>query len=148
MTRFWSDQGRSSRTGSAGPAVEKVRDCWLTEEGRLWKSYKMKTRIYNGKLKGFTSNFRERKKKISIISSRTTSLSASSTSGSTSESSSFQNQSEATTPRSKVDAEIRDSGVSLSVIPKPIRNKLLIANALSEEIKVARKNTNDQEQQA
>ena len=34
------------------------------------------------------------------------------------------------------------------VIPKPIRYKLLFANALSEEIKVARKNTNDQEQQA
>ena len=48
-----------------------------------------------------------KKKKNSTISSRTTSLSASSTSGSTSESSSFQNQSEATTPGSKVDAEIR-----------------------------------------
>ena len=68
--------------------------------------------------------------------------------GSTSKSSSFQNQSGAKTPRSKVDAEIRDSGVSLGVIPKPIRNKLLFENALSEEIKVARKNTNDQEQQA
>ena len=48
-----------------------------------------------------------KKKNNSTISSRTTSLSASSTSGSTSESSSFQNQSEATTPRSKVDAELR-----------------------------------------
>ena len=63
-------------------------------------------------------------------------------------SSSLQNQSEATTPRSKVDEEIRDSGVSLSVIPKPIKNKPLFANALSEEIKVERKSTNDQEQQA
>ena len=54
------------------------------------------------------------------------------------------------TPRSKVHAEITDSGVSLepSVIPKLIRKKLLFANALSEEMKVARKNTNDQEQQA
>ena len=46
----------------------------------------MKTRILNVKLTAFTSNFRER---------------------STSRSSSFQNQSEATTPRSKADTEIR-----------------------------------------
>ena len=88
----------------------------------------------------------QRKKKNNLtISSKTTSLSASSTSGSTSKSSSFQNQSEATTPRSKVDAEMRDSGFSPSVIPKPIRNKLLFTNALTEEINVARKNTNNQE---
>ena len=36
----------------------------------------------------------------------------------------------------------------INVIPKLIRNKLPFANSLSEEIKVARKNTNDQEQQA
>ena len=86
-----------------------------------------------------------KKTKNSTIPSRTTSLSALSTSGSTSKSSSFQNQSEATTPRSKIDAEMRDSGLSPNVIPKPIRNKLLFANALTEEIKVAGKNTNDQE---
>ena len=86
-----------------------------------------------------------KKTKNSTIPSRTTSLSALSTSGPTSKSSSFQNQSEATTPRSKIDAEMRDSGLSLSVIPKPIRNKLLFANALTEEIKVAGKNANDQE---
>ena len=114
-------------------AVEKLQD----ENKKL----KRKTeRLYK--------QLQRKKKKNSTTSFRTTTLSASSISGSTSESPSFQSQSEATTPRSKVDAEIRDSGVSPSVIPKPIRNKLLFANALSEEIKVARKNTNDQEQQA
>ena len=72
-------------------AVEKLQD-----EN---KNLKRKTgRLYK--------QLQRKKKKNSTISSRTTSLSASSVSGSTSESSSFQNQSEATTPRSKVDAEI------------------------------------------
>ena len=113
-------------------AVEKLQD----ENKKL----KRKTeRLYK--------QLKRKKKKNSTTSFRTTTLSASSISGSTSESSSFQSQSEATRPGSKIDAEIRDSCVSPSVIPKPIRNKLLFANALSEEKKIARKNTNDQEQQ-
>ena len=87
-------------------AVEKLQD----ENKKL----KRKTeRLYK--------QLQRKKKKNLTTPFRTTTLSASSTSGSTSESSSFQSQSEATTPRSKVDAEIRDSGVSPSVIPKPIK---------------------------
>ena len=87
-----------------------------------------------------------KKTKNSTISSRTTSLFHLHQDLPPNPLASFQNQIEAKTPRSKVDAEIIDSGVIPSVI-LTIRNKLLFANALSEEIKVARKNTNDQEQQ-
>ena len=47
-----------------------------------------------------------------------------------------------------MDSKIREAGVSRSVIPKPIRNKLLIANVISEEIKIASKNSNNEDQQA
>ena len=52
------------------------------------------------------------------------------------------------TPRRKVDSEIREAGVSPSVIPKPIRNKLLFANGISEEIKITSENNNNEDQQA
>ena len=57
-------------------------------------------------------------------------------------------QNETFTPRRKVDSEIREAGVSPSVKPKPIRNKLLFANVISEEIKIASKNSNNEDQQA
>ena len=57
-------------------------------------------------------------------------------------------QNEPFTPTRKVDSEIREAGVSPSVIPKPIRNKLLFANVISEEIKIASKNSNNEDQQA
>ena len=47
-----------------------------------------------------------------------------------------------------MDSEIREAGVSSSVIPKPIRNKHLFANVISEEIKIASKNSNNEDQQA
>ena len=47
-----------------------------------------------------------------------------------------------------MDSEIKEAGVSPSVIPKPIRNKLLIADVISEEIKIASKNSNNEDQQA
>ena len=43
-------------------------------------------------------------------------------------------QNESFTPRRKVDSEIREAGVSPSVIPKSIRNKFLFANVISEEL--------------
>ena len=54
-------------------------------------------------------------------------------------------QNEPFTPKRKVDLGIREAGVSPSVIPKPIRNKLLFMNVISEEeIKIASKNSNRQ----
>ena len=47
-----------------------------------------------------------------------------------------------------MDSEIREVGVSPSVIPKPIRNKLLFANVISEKINIASKNSNDEDLQA
>ena len=57
-------------------------------------------------------------------------------------------QNEPFTPKRKVDSEIREAGVSPSVIPKPIRNKLLFANVISEEIKIASKSSKNEDQQA
>ena len=57
-------------------------------------------------------------------------------------------QNEPFTQRRKVDSEIREAGVSSSVISKQIRNKLLPANVISEEIKIASKNSNNEDQQA
>ena len=51
------------------------------------------------------------------------------------ETSSMEIQTEPMTPRRKVNSEIRKAGVSPSVIPKPIKNQLLFANVISEEIK-------------
>ena len=64
------------------------------------------------------------------------------------EPSSFEIQNEPFTPKRKVDSEIREAGVSPSVIPKPIRNKLFFANVISEEITIASKNNNNEDQQA
>ena len=47
-----------------------------------------------------------------------------------------------------MNSEIGEAGVSPSVIPEPIRNKLLFANVISEEIKIASKNSNNEDQQA
>ena len=47
-----------------------------------------------------------------------------------------------------MDSEIREAGVSPSVIPEPIKNKLLFANVISEEIKIASKNSNNEDRQA
>ena len=47
-----------------------------------------------------------------------------------------------------MDSEIREAGVSPSVIPEPIRNKFLFANGISEEIKITSKNNNNEDQQA
>ena len=57
-------------------------------------------------------------------------------------------QNEPSTPKRKVDSEIREAGFSPSAIPKPIRNKFLFANVISEEIKIASKNSNCEDQQA
>ena len=57
-------------------------------------------------------------------------------------------QNEPFKPKRKVDSEIREAWVSLSVIPKPIKNKLLFANVIPEEIKIASKNSNSEDQQA
>ena len=57
------------------------------------------------------------------------------------ETSSMEIQSEPMTPRKKVNSEIRKAGVSPRVIPKPIKNQLLFANVISEEIKEASKNS-------
>ena len=64
------------------------------------------------------------------------------------ETSPFQIQNEPFTPRTKVDSELREAGVSPSVIPKPIRNKLLFANVISEEIKIVSISSNNEDQQA
>ena len=47
-----------------------------------------------------------------------------------------------------MDSENREAGVGPSVILKPIRNKLPFANVISEEIKIASKNNNSEDQQA
>ena len=51
------------------------------------------------------------------------------------------------TPRRKVHSEIRKARVSPSVIPKPIKNQLLFANVISEEIKEASKNSANEDHQ-
>ena len=48
-----------------------------------------------------------------------------------------QQSADALTPRRRTDKEIRDSGASPSMLPKPIRRKLLAANLLSDEIKIS-----------
>ena len=47
-----------------------------------------------------------------------------------------------------MDSEIREAGVSPSIIPKPIRNKLLFANVISEGINIASRHSNNEGQQA
>ena len=85
-----------------------------------------------------------KKKKNSTISSRITSLSASSTSGSTSESSSFQNQSEATTPRSNVAAEIRPcdgtGGTSKRLADEAVKQEKVSIQDSSDFMKWAEEN--------
>ena len=48
-----------------------------------------------------------------------------------------QQSADALTPRRRTDKEIRDSGASPSMLPKPIRRKLLAANLLLDEIKIS-----------
>ena len=83
----------------------------------------------------------KKKKNNSTMSSRTTSLSASSTSGSTSDSSSFQYQSEATTPRSKVDAEIGPcdgiGGTSKRLADETVKQEKLSLQDASDLMKLA-----------